>query len=99
MARGRKTGGRTKGIRNKVTEEARIVAAASGIMPLDYMLQVMRDPKAESTRRDAMASAAAPYLHRKQTPSNSLNIGVGGVNEDDDRKLTLEFVLPNKPED
>jgi hypothetical protein len=32
-------------------------------MPLDYMIRVMRDPTTEPHRRDAMAKAAAPYLH------------------------------------
>ena len=48
MARGRKTGGRQKGSRNRATEEARAVAAASGTLPLDYMLSVMRDPDADA---------------------------------------------------
>jgi hypothetical protein len=39
------------------------VAGAGGEMPLDHMLAVMRDPNAEPHRRDAMAKAAAPYLH------------------------------------
>jgi hypothetical protein len=65
MARGRKTGGRQKGSRNRATAEARAAAEATGILPLDYMLTVMRDPKVESKRRDAMAIAAAPYLHPK----------------------------------
>lgn len=34
-------------------------------MPLDYMLQVMRDESTEKPRRDDMAKAAAPYLHAK----------------------------------
>jgi hypothetical protein len=37
--------------------------AASGETPLEYMLRIMRDEAAESTRRDDMAKAAAPYLH------------------------------------
>jgi hypothetical protein len=65
MARGRKTGGRQKGSRNRATEEARAAAKATGILPLDYMLTVMRDPEADHKRRDAMAMAAAPYLHAK----------------------------------
>jgi hypothetical protein len=65
MAVGRKTGGRQKGARNRATAEARAAAEATGILPLDYMLSVMRDTKAESKRRDAMAMAAAPYLHPK----------------------------------
>jgi hypothetical protein len=32
---------------------------------LDYMLAVMRDPRAPPQRRDEMAKAAAPYLHSK----------------------------------
>ena len=65
MARGRKTGGRQKGTRNRATAEARAAAEATGILPVDYMLQVMRDPAADHKRRDAMATAAAPYLHPK----------------------------------
>jgi hypothetical protein len=35
------------------------------MLPLDHMLAVMRDPAADQKRRDAMAMAAAPYLHPK----------------------------------
>jgi hypothetical protein len=65
MALGRKTGGRQKGSRNRATVEARAAAEATGILPLDYMLQVMRDTTVDPKRRDAMAMAAAPYLHPK----------------------------------
>jgi hypothetical protein len=67
MARGRKTGGRKKGAVNRATAEARAAAEATGIMPLDYMLSIMRDANAEPKRRDAMAMAAAPYLHPKMS--------------------------------
>jgi hypothetical protein len=36
---------------------------ASGEMPLAYMMRIMRDPTTEPHRRDAMAKAAAPYVH------------------------------------
>jgi hypothetical protein len=65
MAQGRKTGGRKKGSRNLATAEARAAAAATGMMPLDYMLSVMRDASADVKRRDAMAATAAPFLHSK----------------------------------
>jgi hypothetical protein len=68
MAQGRKTGGRKKGSRNRATAEARAAAAATGMMPLDYMLAVMRDGSADVKRRDAMAATAAPYLHSKLSP-------------------------------
>jgi hypothetical protein len=46
-----------------------IIAEADlkGLMPLDYMLAVMRDPTATQTRRDRMAALAAPYCHPKLT--------------------------------
>jgi hypothetical protein len=65
MARDRKTGGRKKGARNRATAEARAAAEATGILPLDYMLSIMRDANADPKRRDAMAMAAAPYLHSR----------------------------------
>jgi hypothetical protein len=49
-------------------KEGDTTAEATGIMPLDYMLSVMRDANADPKRRDAMAMAAAPYLHPKGSP-------------------------------
>jgi hypothetical protein len=39
------------------------LAEAAGLSPLEYMLSVIRDPKAETSRRDRLAMAAAPYCH------------------------------------
>jgi hypothetical protein len=91
MARGRKTGGRQKGACNRATEEARAAAKATGILPLDYMLSVMRDPRADDKRRDAMAAAAAPYLHAKLSP-------VEPIADPDKSKVTsieVTFVRPD----
>lgn len=44
--------------------EAGRAVAAEGDTPLEYMLRVMRETKDEK-RRDAMAVAAAPYVHAK----------------------------------
>ena len=60
--------GRPKGARNKRTRTLIEAAQAGGELPLDYMLAVMRDPKAAARRRDEMAKAAAPYLHSKLAP-------------------------------
>lgn len=52
----------------KAGDEARARVAASltdAETPLEYMLRVMRDKGADDKRRDAMASAAAQYLHPK----------------------------------
>ena len=64
MRGGKRQGaGRPKGVSNRRTVEMRAEMAASGELPLDYMLRVMRDETAEAARRDAMAKAAAPYVH------------------------------------
>src|SRR5215216_1993734 len=63
--KGKKTGGRRPGSKNKMTIARESAIAASGVSPLDYMLTVMRDETADSARRDRMAQAAAPFLHAK----------------------------------
>jgi hypothetical protein len=90
MALGRKTGGRQKGARNRATAEARAAAEEAGILPLDYMLSVMCDPNAEPKRRDAMAIAAAPYLH----PKLSAVEAKPDEPEKTDFGIRIEFVRP-----
>lgn len=65
-----KTGGRKKGVKNKRTiakrdELARMID--KGISPLEYMLDVMRDPAREEKDRLDAAKAAAPYIHPRLT--------------------------------
>jgi len=62
---GERRGGRTKGTRNKRTQVFKAEVEASGETPLEYMMRVMHDPKADEDRRDEMARAAAPYVHPK----------------------------------
>lgn len=60
-----KTGGRVAGKPNATTRKAREAAeqaAQAGITPLEFMLQVMRDPFADIAHRLDMAKAAAPYV-------------------------------------
>jgi len=65
MARGgfRPGAGRKEGSATARTREIANRAIENGLTPLEYMLGVMRDPKADVTRRDEMARAAAPYIH------------------------------------
>lgn len=65
MAKGVKTGGRKKGSRNRKVKEEIEALAASGLMPLDYMLAIVRDLTVDPVRRDDMSKAAAPYCHAK----------------------------------
>ena len=69
MANRTKTGGRKKGSKNRRTV-ALEAAAKKGKLPLDYMLEVMRDESADGLRRDDMARAAAPYLHARRAPED-----------------------------
>ena len=60
---GERRGGRKKGTPNKKTAEMQAEIAATGETPLQYMLRILRDESVEPARRDAMAKAAAPYVH------------------------------------
>ena len=63
---GERRGGRKAGVPNQRTRAAKALrdkAASSGTTPLDYMLGLMRDSKAELAVRTDMAKAAAPYMH------------------------------------
>lgn len=67
MARGgkREGAGRKAGAATKRTREIADKAHASGMMPLDYLLKVMRDRKQSGIARLDAAKAAAPYVHPK----------------------------------
>ena len=68
-------GGRPKGARNKRTLETIEQVEASGLMPLDFMLAVMRNPEAEMADRFEAAKAAAPYIHAKLVASHTTEGG------------------------
>ncbi len=55
--------GRPRGAVSKRSTEIAAALAKKGITPLEYMLKVMRDPRADAARRDDMAKAAASYMH------------------------------------
>lgn len=63
----RKGAGRKVGQATAKTREIANAAAASGITPLEYMLQVMRDAKVDPKDRLDAAKSAAPYIHPKLT--------------------------------
>lgn len=75
---------RTRGP-SKATLQATKLGNANGMSPLEYMLKVMRDTKADRGRRDDMAKAAAPYIHPKLATLQS-NVSLSG-------KLTLEQLV------
>jgi hypothetical protein len=67
MALGQKTGGRKKGTPNRATAAHRAEIAASGLTPLEHMLQVMRDENEPAERRMWAAEKAAPFIHPRKS--------------------------------
>lgn len=57
--------GRPKGSPNKATIARQEAITKSGLTPLEYMMDVLRDESATTARRDWAAGAAAPYVHPK----------------------------------
>jgi hypothetical protein len=90
MARGGKRdgAGRKLGSPNKASAARQAKVAATGITPLDYMLKVMRDEKADAGRRDDMAKAAAPYVHPKLASMQHTGRGGGPIQHVDLTKLS-----------
>jgi len=81
---GERRGGRQRGTPNKATvaKTAALKAASAdpAIMPLQFLLGVMRDPKAPTDLRIKVARAAAPLVHRKLgTASSGGPLGRVGV--------------------
>jgi len=89
--------GRPRGSRNKRTRALIEAVEAGGETPLQYMLRVMRDPNADTKRRDAMATAAAPYLHSKLS---AVDTPPAGSKEKPRVSVAVSFVdPPDYPED
>ena len=65
MAKGVKTGGRKKGTPNKASAAKAAAVAASGLTPMEFMLQTMRDIGQPLNVRLDAAKSCAPYVHPK----------------------------------
>ena len=74
-------------IKKQVVVEA---SKIQGIMPLDYMISVIRDPNATQERRDRMAIAAAPYCHPRL--SEPVRVGKKEVQEDQAKAAALGWM-------
>src|SRR5262249_2557077 len=75
--------GRPKGAVSRANEQVRQEEAATGELPLAYMLRVLRDPSQPVGRRDDMAKAAAPFCHsRPERKCFFANFGVSATSCD-----------------
>lgn len=59
--------GRKAGVPNKVTVKREKELSVGGLMPLDYMLTVLRNDLESEERRGWAAEKAAPYCHPRLT--------------------------------
>jgi len=81
-----KSGGRQKGTHNKSTVANVEKIKASGLTPLEYMIQCMHDESFPPDFRIDAAKAAAPYIHPKLT---SVELK-GNPNEPIEHHLTID---------
>jgi hypothetical protein len=80
---GRREGaGRKPGIPNRRHQVTAADIGHDGYMPIEYMLSLMRDERAEANRRDAMAIQAAAYLHPRLAAVATSNANGNGPNGD-----------------
>jgi len=64
MRGGKRDGaGRKKGALSTRTQEIAVAATASGITPLEFLLNTMRDETKDYAQRLKAATDAAPYVH------------------------------------
>lgn len=92
---GRREGsGRKLGAATAKTREIADKAASEGLTPLEYMIQVFRDPTQSATRRDDMAKAAAPFLHPRLSSVATQHSGLDG--KPMAVTMTVEFVSPKR---
>ena len=91
MAKGFKTGGRKQGTPNQATAARQAEIAGSGLTPLDFMLEVMRDEQADTATRLDAAVKAAPYIHPKLAAIDSTHRGPDGG------AVQVHYVISDKP--
>ena len=84
---GRPKGAPKSGTRRKVTPknaagERRPETAKSALTPLDYMLQVLRDPESTKDEKKWAAQQAAPFVHARLASTKAGTSGGGDVPHD-----------------
>lgn len=85
----RQGAGRKPGSATKKTREIADKAAAEGITPLEFMLQVMRNASGEPRERLSAAVAAAPYMHPKLASIEHTGPDGGAIQTDNVWRLEL----------
>jgi hypothetical protein len=82
--------GRKKGSSNKRTLAIVRAVVAEGMTPLEYMLDVLRDPDSTGDDRKWAAGAAAPYVHPRLSTVESRTVEVEPDPDADLERMTPE---------
>ena len=93
--------GRPNGSRNKASVKREAEIKASGLTPLDYMLQILRDETALKEDRMWAAQHAASFVHPKLSAIE--HSGTGGpshhektTNEEIEKEVAERFAAPDR---
>lgn len=95
MAAGKGSGaGRPKGSQNKASIARQAAIAASGLTPLDFMLDVLRNTANELPIRLDAAKNAAPYVHPRLSAITHSGPGGGPIETADrtDSDLAMQVL-------
>ena len=82
---GERRGGRCKGTLNRATKVRRDLAekaVQTGLTPLEYMLDRLRDENEDPRVRQQMARDAAPYLHPRLSATEYTGVDKGAIKID-----------------
>jgi hypothetical protein len=87
---GRREGaGRKPGSVSKLDAAARMKAMEGGMMPLDFLLAIMRDDEKDARSRLDAAKAAAPYCHARLSSTELSGPNGGAVKVQTTQKLDI----------
>ena len=90
-------GGRTKGTRNRRTQELQDEIAKSGLLnPVDYLLAIMRNEKLDLSIRLDAAKAVAPYTNPRLAVIDSMvrtEVNVTAVTDEQRRERARQAIL------
>jgi hypothetical protein len=73
-----------------------VVENLDALMPVEWMLAVLRDPECEPQRRDQMAIQAAPYLHPRLAAAQITTHGNGRDYSGGDVTFVQIFSVPHR---
>ncbi len=96
-----KSGTRRKATPKNAAAERRPETAKSALMPLGYMLQVLRDPESTKDEKKWAAQQAAPFIHARLASTKAG--GPGGSSIPHDHRLDpavqemIDRVIARKP--